>query len=1262
MRQGFSSISLQNSEKDAPVSNKNTLKRKKSLGELATSPEAHEKRPKLVPVATDPEVRATSKSPKTVVLNPNKKCLLLQMNVTWDYFGVKKSVPVKALIDTGAEVSVFDIGFVERNLLPWRRREEPLRMLSADGSEFKRAGKFRVIDLALEGTDIRTGKTRSFPLATETMDFKDRADMILGWDWLHENVKAIHTKDLGLEFGAEVDLVEVTDQKGWEAVTEANSWIGAVSIERINNTSHAKISMIRYDQLEPQVIGTIRWTDKDGGDISLRLPPQYRQFAEVFSQERIHSLPAHGPHDMEIDLVDGKQPPAGHLYPLSKDELDLLKEYLDEMLRTGKIRPSKGAAGAPIFFAKQPSGKLRIVVDYRGLNAVTIKDKYPLPLMTQLMETVSSAKYFTKLDLKNGFNLIRIKKGDEWKTAFRTRYGSYEYLVMPFGLTNAPSVFQRYMNGILSEYLDKGVIVYIDDILIYTETEEEHTRLVKWVLRKLMDNNLCANIEKCVFHAPQVEFVGFTIGSQGVEMSKDKIANILDWEVPRNVKEVQSFLGFANFYRRFIKGFSKICRPLTDLTKKGVLWNWTEQCEEAFQGLKQSFTTAPILAHFWPDRAKMIETDASDLAKGGILSQLEPDKLWHPVAFYSKKFLPAELNYDIHDKEMVVIVDCFKEWRHFLIGCPHKIQVFTDHKNLEYFNSTKVLNRRQARWAEILSEFDFVITYRPGEKNGKADALSRRTDPELEGGSESRRTVISLFKPGQLVMEPEDEVILETKSVRVAALNVEDNKWAKEILEAGRGDPEWEELRRKLEIGERANLDDNITLEDDLVCFKRRVWVPNDNGLKLTIARWYHDSRVAGHFGRDKTLELMKRNYYWPNMEDWVRNYVRTCDTCQRIKTGRHGKYGKLKPLEVPYAPWVQIAMDFIVQLPTCRGYDRIWVIVDRFSKMAHFIPLKKTTAKSLADEFVKEIWRLHGLPEGIVSDRDPIFVGNFWRDVEKLLGIEARRSTAFHPQTDGQTERVNQVLEQYLRAFVNWEQDNWVDLLPFAEYCYNNTEHSATKQTPFFGCYGRHPVDNWPQAGVQTKTPSAEDWVNDLKAMQDQMKKNLEGAQARMVKYYDARVAKEQPTFKKGDWVMVKATNIQTMRKSKKLDYKMRGKFKIKDLVGTHAYRLEFPPGMGKIHPVFHVSLLEPYHTNTIPGRKSPTPPPVDIESNSFVVEKILDSKIKNKKVVYLVSWLGYGPDECTWEPYENLTDGAEDAVQEFHRLHARKPRDPRV
>jgi len=250
-----------------------------------------------------------------------------------------------------------------------------------------------------------------------------------------------------------------------------------------------------------------------------RLPVQYRDFVEIFGKAVQASLPVHGPQDMVIDLEPGKQPPSGKLYTLSPDELQLLKEYLDEMLRTGKIRSSKSSARAPIFFAKQANGKLRVVIDYRGLNAITIKGKYPLLLMTTLMEQVGTSQVFSELHLKLGFNLLWIVEGDKWKTAFKTRYGLYEYTVMPFALTNAPSVFQRHLNNILSEKIDCGVVVYIDDIVIYTQTEEEHIELVRWELKKLSENGLCVNIDKCIFHVPEVEFVGFQIGTQGVQMS-----------------------------------------------------------------------------------------------------------------------------------------------------------------------------------------------------------------------------------------------------------------------------------------------------------------------------------------------------------------------------------------------------------------------------------------------------------------------------------------------------------------------------------------------------------------------------------------------------------------------------------------------------------------------------------------------------------------------------------------------------------------------
>jgi hypothetical protein len=355
--------------------------------------------------------------------------------------------------------------------------------------------------------------------------------------------------------------------------------------------------------------------------------------------------------------------------------------------------------------------------------------------------------------------------------------------------------------------------------------------------------------------------------------------------------------------------------------------------------------------------------------------------------------------------------------------------------------------------------------------------------------------------------------------------------------------------------------------------------------------------------------------------------------------------------------------MDFITDLPKVNGYDQIWVIVDRFTKMAHFIPLKNRVAHTLALAFIREIWRLHGLPMGVVSDRDTVFTSKLWSEIMRLLDISQDMSTAYHPQTDGQTERVNQVLEQYLRTYCSWDQKNWVELLPYAEFCYNNTVHSSTKMTPFYANFGYHPGHNYPAVEVISNVPAAEEFVLKLQKLREDMRETLLLAKKRMAKYYNRKVADQEPKFKVGDWVMLNAKDFKTIRPSKKLDHKMRGKFKVKRLVGPHAYELDLPVSIGK-HPVFHISLLEPYIQNELPGRRTPTPPPeLDLDGeNVWEVEEILSSRTRNKKVQYLVKWKGYSPDDNTWEPYDNLLGGAEEAVKNFHLKNEGKPKDPRV
>src|SRR5437588_8063459 len=372
------------------------------------------------------------------------------------------------------------------------------------------------------------------------------------------------------------------------------------------------------------------------------LPREYQSYKSLFLPSTAAKLPPRRTFDHAIDLVDGAEPPFGPIYPLSGKQLEALRIYLDEMLKQGKIVRSQSPAGAPILFVPKPDSRLRLCVDYRNLNKLTIHNKYPMPLMNELRDQVKDATIFTKLDLKDGYHLIRIKKGDEWKTAFRTRYGLYQYNVMPFGLVNAPATFQDMMNQVLREFLDQGVVVYLTEILIYSRTQKEHMELVRRVLHRLREYQLAVSLPKSVFNTKSVEFLGYIVTTEGVTTSERKGSSIKEWKAPQSVKEVQIFIGFANFYRRFIRNFSGICAPITETLKgdpKG--FNWGPAQNKAFEELKTRFTTAPILIHFNPLSDMVVETDASDYALGYVLSQYVDKKL-HPVAFHSRKFSPTE--------------------------------------------------------------------------------------------------------------------------------------------------------------------------------------------------------------------------------------------------------------------------------------------------------------------------------------------------------------------------------------------------------------------------------------------------------------------------------------------------------------------------------------------------------------------------------------------------------------------------------------------
>ncbi len=431
-----------------------------------------------------------------------------------------------------------------------------------------------------------------------------------------------------------------------------------------------------------------------------RVPSEYADLCEVFSKTRAASLPPHRPYDCAIDLLPGTCPPRGRLYSLSGSETVAMEEYINDSLNSGFIRPSTSPAGAVFFFVGKRDGCLRPCIDYRGLNRITVKNHYPLPLMTTAFELLQGATIFTKLDLRNAYHLVRIREVDEWKTVFNTPKGHYEYQVMPFGLVNAPDIFQVLINDLLRDMLDKFVFVHLDDILTFSRCSQEHVRII---LSQLLKNGLFVKLEKNEFHVPTVSFFGFIVSSGNVQMDSGKIRAVLNWPQPFSAIEVQHFLGFADFYRRFIRNFSAIAEPLTALTKKASSpFKWTERTSHAFDRLKQLFTSTPILTLPDPKLPFVVEVDASGIGVGAVLSQrARSDHKLHPCAYFSRRLSPAERNYDIGNRELLAVKLALEEGRQWLEGAKHPFLMWTDHRNLSYISEAKRLSSGQARWAHF---------------------------------------------------------------------------------------------------------------------------------------------------------------------------------------------------------------------------------------------------------------------------------------------------------------------------------------------------------------------------------------------------------------------------------------------------------------------------------------------------------------------------------------------------------------------------------
>lgn len=1072
------------------------------------------------------------------------------------------------------------------------------------------------------------------------------------------------------------------------------------------------------DRIQAQQVSKVTQADIDyqqkkrdlpATDPKTKVPEVYHDLLDVFSKEASDQLPPSRPGlDFKIELSgDASSIGYGRLTRLDEIVTGEVKRYLQENKRKDFIEDSYSSISSPILLVHKPGGGVRFCVDYRKLNSVTKKDRYAIPLIDETVSLVRGAKWLSKLDIRQAFNRILIDEESRDLTTFQTKFGAYRYKVMPFGVANGPATWQRLINQCLMEFLNEFCVAYLDDILIYSNTLEEHHAHVRRVLKRLKDWDLQVDVDKCDFHVKETKFLGVIVGTEGLRMDPSKIESITNWESPKSVRDVRSFLGFANFYRRFIQGFSAKAKPLTRLTGKDVPFIWGTEEQGAFDSLKKSVTSAPVLRHFDPNLDTVVETDASDINVGGVLSQNYEGRL-HPVAFFSRTMTPAESNYTIYDKELLAIVTALEAWEPELKSVnPGPFTVYTDHQTLQWFTTTKKLQRRQIRWNEELAGYHFKIVYRPGKANGKADALTRRTQDQITKGDEResfryqtllpperlddscRQWNVSAITRSQTrptAPELEPDQVEESEGDSSDSTNQENPGQATPEMPLpqkeyeGQNDDEGVPGAEVIDQVQRENEGDSEEMRDlrdqvkDIKAYRiknkllyvaDRLYVPESHHLRERLIKHIHEQPALGHPATARLWAVMNQRYYFPKMRELISSFVKKCATCAANRKSEKTN-GLLQPLPVGERPWQDLTLDFITGLEqTPSGNDAILVVCDQFSKAKHYIECSAreggTGAAKTANMLIKRVISLHGLPTSIVSDRGPQFVAEMWKELMRRMKTDSKLTTPHHPQSDGQTERANQELEKYLRGFVNWMQDDWDEWLPFAELATNALMNASTGMSPFFICHGFEPrmsFDNSPPAMGRRRTAKllAAEKAKLMQQIWERTQSAL--ALAKQKQTFQANKQRKQPGIRVGDSVFVSAKHLDTGR-PRKLGPPNVGPYKVVTIRGNWA-ALDLPQG-SQVTNKFNVERLSKFDDKPLPGQREPPPPPElnDENDKEWVVEKILDARLNTRRgnlLQFRVQWKGYPIDTAWWDADDGSFDNAQHVVLDWYKKHNKK------
>lgn len=950
------------------------------------------------------------------------------------------------------------------------------------------------------------------------------------------------------------------------------------------------------------------------------------EFRDVIRDELPSALPPERRITHRITVLPGSTPPHRAPYRLSAGDKEELLKQLGELLEAGKVTPHGSPYGAPVIFVKKKDGTKRLCVDYRALNNITVRERFPLPLIDDLFDSLAGATCFSSLDLCSGYHQVRIHEEDVDKTAFVTPFGQYVWRVMPFGLSNAPATFQRMMNEVFLPILNRSVVVYLDDILVFSRSEREHADHLREVLLLLRKHKLIAKASKCFFYQKELKFLGHVIGGGHIRPDDGKLKAIKDWPMIKTVKQAQSFLGLANYYRRFIPNFSKYTACLHDFVAKKVPWGDLQQ--QMFLKVKEKLVSPPLLILPDPKNTYVVFTDASYYYMGAVLHQVNYlNKLQGVVAYESHKFSGPELNYDTREKEFYSIIHALKKWKHYLMD--KRFILFTDHHSLQFVLKQKLPTGRVIRWLDTLADYDIDIRYVQGPKNVVADCLSRKDIDLLEAVAEYEVTVPERISAVDLLINSvsftRHEISYDQTTIdQLKREYIGDSEFHGPFTALTSGEPIPPEVKSKYAkfviIG--GLLYFAITTKDEL-----RLCIPLGT-TRQAVLELAHDSAAAGHRGSEKTYDLISRDYYWKRMMQTCRKYVAGCEVCQKTKSSSLAPAGLLLPLTVPDARWQSITMDFLSGIrKSARGFDRILVVIDRLTKMAHFIPTVKTlNSMSCMDLLLENVFRLHGVPKNIISDRDIILENDQWRGLMTSWGIKTRFSTTEHPQTDGQSERLNRTMADIIRPLLQQlckDYTYWDYLLPMAEFAYNNAYQASIDSSPFYANYGYHPrIDYFlPQLSRYKNGAQKEgrEFVEDQMRVLRRIRDTLSVTQDAMATA--ANRHRRSLTYEVGDQVLVARRFFDNTKSDTQMKFHplFVGPFRVKAKVNDNAYQLDLPSDWRspkRPTQVFNITSLKPFRELDPDFERIP---PHTVEGITQNCEQILQIESHGEKYICL-------------------------------------------